>query len=499
MDLISKTRYLEYLTCPKDAWFRLHMPELPELELDFMGKMNVEEGNKVELVAQQLKIFSGFIEVEKGGTKQSGELVHLETHVIYQPTFIADGFIIRCDFLVYNNKSSKYDLYEVKATNSLKDNERPHDHISDITFQTIVLEKAGVEVGNKFIVHLNSEYIRGDELDIEQLFITEEVTEQVTEKKDVVAEKMEQAKQYLNQDTEPKAGCKCNFYGRSRHCATFHKSHPEVPDYSVHDLSRIGMTPKKIEQWVNNEIYNIHEVDNVEDLTPVQKNQIRVHKTGEEEINIEEIAKILNNYSYPLYFFDYETFAPAIPIYKGYKPYQRIPIQFSLHILSKKGGELTHLEYLQQENADPSPEVAKKLVEYIAPQGTVLAWNDKFENAVTREIGERLPEYAPAMNRICAQMQDLMDIFSKQHYVHKDFKGKSAIEKIMNVLLPEMTYDNLLYTGAEVGYAWWEHIVNEGPEPTDRARKLKHLFDYCEQDTFVMVEIYRILEKIVSK
>jgi hypothetical protein len=475
------------------------MPELPELVPSDMEKTTMKEGYKVEEYAKQLKIFSGFVEVKKGDEPSRGmDLVREETPVIYQPTFIANGFIIRCDFLVFNKASKKYDLYEVKATNSLKDKERPHDHISDATFQSIVLERSGVKIGKKFIVHLNNEYIRGDELNIEELFVIEDVTDQVEEKKAITEERISQTKKYLNQETEPEDGCNCNFYGRSRHCATFHRSHPEVPDYGVHDLSRIGMTPRKIEQWVKDEIFHIQEIEDVSDLTLAQQNQIHVHKTGEEIINVEEIAKILNNYNYPLYFFDYETFAPAIPIFKGFKPYQRIPIQFSLHIIKEKGGELSHLEFLQQENADPSEAVAKRLIEYIRPEGTVLAWNDKFEKGVTTEIGERLPQYALDMKRICNQMQDLMDIFSQQHYVHKDFKGRAAIEKVMNVLLPKMTYDNLLYTGAEVGYAWWEHIVNEGPEPEDRARKLKHLLDYCEQDTFVMVEIFRILENVIK-
>jgi CRISPR/Cas system-associated exonuclease Cas4 (RecB family) len=502
MKPISKSRFLEYLGCPKDAWFRLHRAESEEFVLEETEKKIMEQGNEVERVACGLKIFSGFVEVKTRGEEAGAEVDRLmaeKTAVIYQPTFVVDGFIIRCDFLVYNVETEKYDLYEVKATNSLKDGEKPHDHISDVAFQTIVLEKYGLEIGKKFIVHLNGEYVRGDELDIEKLFVAEEVTDQVADKKAVVEDKMQKAKEYLNQEAEPIDGCNCHLYGRSRHCATFKLSHPEVPEYGVHDLSRIGLSPAKLAELVQKKIYLLHEIEDVADLTPTQQNQIHTHKTDEVIINVKEIANILDNYTYPLYFFDYETFAPAIPIYKGYKPYQRIPIQFSLHVIDEKGGALRHLEFLQQENADPSETVAKKLEEYIDPAGTVIAWNDKFEKGVTTEIGERLPQYEAVLTRICNQMQDLMDIFSQQHYVHKDFKGKASIEKVMNVLLPEMSYDDMPYTGNAVGYAWWEHIVNEGAEPNDRERKLKLLLDYCKQDTFVMVEIFRILNETVNK
>lgn len=503
MKLISKSRFLEYLVCPKDAWFRLHMPELEEFKLSETDINVMNQGNIAEGYAAKLKIFSGFIEVKNFGVEAKEEvdsLITKKTPVIYQPTFVADGFIIRCDFLVLNKKTDKYDLYEVKGVNSLKENDKqPRDHISDLSFQTIILEKYGINIGDIYIVHLSDEYIRGEELDIEKLFVAEDCTEKVSEKKEVTAERMEQAKTYLNQKKEPVDGCKCHLYGRSRHCATFKRSHPEIPEYSVHDLSRIGLSPNKLVELVKKKTYLLHEIENTADLSIPQQNQIHTHKTDEEIINVEEIAKILDSYTYPLYFFDYETFAPAIPAYKGYKPYQRIPIQFSLHIIDKKDGELRHVEYLQQENSDPSETVAKKLEEYIDPAGTVIAWNDKFEKGVTKEIGERLPQCAPIMNRICDQIKDLMDIFSKQHYVHKDFRGRTSVEKVMNVLLPEMTYDDLPYTGNAVGFVWWQDVVNKGKKPTERAKKLQLLKDYCKQDTFVMVEIFRILNKVVAK
>ncbi|MCX6720332.1 MAG: DUF2779 domain-containing protein [Candidatus Staskawiczbacteria bacterium] len=480
MALISKSRFLEYLVCPKDGWFRLHRPGMEEFKVDFATGEMMEQGNIVEGYATKLKIFSG-------------------PNVKYQETFTADGFIIRCDFLVFNTENDKYDLYEVKATNSLKDKDRPHDHISDLAFQTIVLEKSGVEVGNKYVVHLNSEYVRGEELDIEKLFVVEDVTDQVAAKKEITADKMEKAKEYLNQEEEPEDGCRCHFFGRSRHCKTFRHSHPEIPEYSVHDLSRIGLSPNILTALVKKKTYLLHEIDDTSDLTPTQQNQIHTHKTNETIIDVKEIAKILDGYTYPLYFFDYETFAPAVPIYKGYKPYEKIPIQFSLHVIDKKGGELRHLEYLHQENSDPSETVAKKLEEYIDPAGTVIAWNDKFEKGVTKEIGDRLPQYASVLTRICGQMQDLMDIFSKQHYVHKDFRGKASIEKVMNVLLPEMSYDDMPYTGNAVGYVWWQDIVNQGKDPAERAKKLQLLLAYCKQDTFVMVEIFRILNETINK
>jgi len=230
-----------------------------------------------------------------------------------------------------------------------------------------------------------------------------------------------------------------------------------------------------LRRLIEQNIYQLHDIEDTSDLTDRQQNQIETHKTKEEIIVKAEIENVLRGYAYPLYFFDYETFAPAVPVYDGYSPYQRMPIQFSLHYIEKEGGPLLHTDYVHLENSDPSDTVATKLVADIDPKGTVLAWNMGFERSVTNELAERIPAHAIALRRICGQMQDLMDIFTKQHYVHRDFRGSAAIESVMNVLLPDMSYAHLPYTGQDVGFVWWKDIVSN--HSADRAEKIRLITD----------------------
>jgi len=499
--LISKSTFLNYLTCPKDAWFRMHKPELDEFKVSETQQNIFDLGYEVEEYAKQLNIFSGMIEVVARGAelkKEVDNLISKKTPAIYQATFIAEDYLIRCDMLVWNKLTSKWDLYEIKASSSRKDTGE-RDHISDVSFQTIVLEKYGVPIDKKYVVHLNSEYVRKGKINVEELFVMSDCTQKVEERKLTIVGEMEQAKEYLNQEKEPKNGCDCLYYGRSSHCATFYISHPDIPKYSVHDLVYIGKSRNKLKQLVEQGIYNLQDINDVSEFTNVQQNQIQTYKSNSEIIVLDKIANIINGYNYPLCFLDYETFAPSIPIYDGFSPYKRIPIQFSLHIIDKKGGPLRHLEYLHQENSDPSEIIAKYLIENIEPEGTVLAWNVGFEKSVTIEIASRLPEYKITLQRICGQMQDLMDIFSKQYYIHKDFKGRANIEVVMNVLLPEMTYDNLPYTGQDVGFVWWKDIANKGLNIKERDKKIHLIKEYCKQDTFVMVDIFRILNGMINK
>ena len=501
MKLISKSQFLDYLTCPKDAWFRIHKPELKEFEVSDTQQKIFDQGYEAEDYAKQLKIFDGMKEVTARNNdtalKEVDVLMAKKTPSIYQATFIADGYIIRCDVIKWDEETDKWDPYEIKSSTKRHDT-GARDHISDAAFQAIVMERYGVLVGKTFIVHLNGEYVRNGDLDIESLFTISDCTAKVVARRVTVAPEMEEAKKYLNQEGEPKGGCDCIYSGRSSHCATASVSH-EIPEYSVHDLAYIGHSPNKLRKLVEQGIYHMHDIEDTSELTDKQQNQIAVHKSGKEIIDKKEIENVLNGYAFPLYFLDYETFAPAIPLYDGFSPYKRMPIQFSLHYIKEKGGSLEHNEYLHEENSDPSETVAKLLCDYIDPSGTVLAWNVGFERSVTNELALRVPEYAKTLQRICGQMQDLMDIFSNQHYVHQGFRGRVAIESVMNALLPEMSYDHLPYTGQDVGFVWWNDIVNAGPTTNGREKKIHLIKEYCKQDTRVMVEIWRILNDIINK
>lgn len=499
MKLISKSQFLDYLTCPKDAWFRIHKPELKEFVVSTTTQNTYDLGYVAEEYAKLLTIFDGMVEATARGAEAKNEvdaLMAKKVPAIYQPTFIADGYIIRCDVIKWDAETGRWDLYEIKSSTKRKDT-GARDHLSDAAFQAIVMERYGVPVGKIFIVHLNGDYVRKGEIDAESLFIVNDSTAKIAARRVTVAPEMEEAKQYLNQEEEPKNGCDCIYYGRSSHCTTASISHPEIPEYSVHDLAYIGKSPNKLRALIEQGIYHLHDIQDASDLTDKQQNQIEAHKTGTETIHKEEIKNVLDGYAYPLYFLDYETYAPAIPAYDGFTPYQRIPIQFSLHYISTKGGELQHVEYLHEENSDPSATVAKILCDNIDPSGTVLAWNVGFERSVTNELALRAPGHAIALQRICGQMQDLMDIFSNQHYVHKGFRGRVAIESVMNTLIPEMTYEHLPYTGQDVGFVWWKDIVSS--HPADRAEKIRLVKEYCKQDTFVMVEIWRILKSIAGE
>lgn len=494
--LISKTIFQEFLFCPKNTWLKLHKPELLEKFVlsDFEQNL-IEQGNEVETVARNL--FPGGIEVKATGEHAQHETVRLmaaKVPAIFQATYIADGFIARNDILKYDAETGLWDLYEVKATNSLKEGDG-RDHITDVAFQVSLLRRAHIPLGCCFLVHLNKEYRRAGALDLKQLFVFEDVTEAARARMSDIESKMSAAREYLLQEEEPTGGCECLYKTRRSHCTTFKHSHSHIPDYSVHDISRIHKT--KLQALVEKSIFGLDDIDDPEahGLTEKQSNQVWAHKRQESVVEHEKIAEELSALAFPLYFFDYEAYAPAIPVFDGYSPYKHIPFQFSLHILREPDGELEPVGYLHKTLSDPAEAVAALLQKHIIG-GTVIVWHKTFEMGVNKDLGYRLPQYAAFLERLNGSIYDLESIFTQQLYVHHGFKGRSSIKKILPVIAPELSYDELgIKEGGQASNAWWQ-MVSPGVPPEERAAIAKGLEIYCERDTYAMYAIWKHLQEV---
>ena len=392
---ISKTTFLSFLECPRDVWLRIHRPEeAGKCELSDFELHLLEQGNEVE--AEARKLFPHAIQItstEDSAVEDTKKLMTTKTPTIFQATFFVDGFIAKNDMLSYDSTNGKWDLCEVKGTNAIKeDSAGNRDHIDDLAFQLSVLKRAGVSVGKCSIIHLNKEYIRVGDIDLKTLFEIEDVTEKIEARLPEIEEKMKVAKEYLNSEKEPSVGCECVYKARKKHCTSFQISNPHIPEYSVHDLSRVSK--KKLDLLIERGIFDLNDIPDDFELTDNQKNQVLAHQRQKPTIDTEKIKEELDTLSFPLYFFDYEAFGPAIPAFNGYGPYKHIPFQFSLHILKTPDSALEHVEFLHDTLSDPSEKVVELLKEHVPPGGTVIAWYKHFEKMVCKEIGVRLPQHA---------------------------------------------------------------------------------------------------------
>jgi hypothetical protein len=488
---LSKTDYLLYRECPKNVWYKINKPKLfYSGELSAFEEAIIETGNEVELIARQL--FPTGILIE--GRDEQAEMV-TQGHIankeatLFQPVFVKDGFFAALDILKYHPEKNSYSIYEIKATNDIDDK----SHYHDLAFQVNLLMKFGYKIESIFLLHLNSEYVRSEDVDIIKLFTIDNVTTEVVTILDSVAEEMHAALDYISVPSEPNGYCSCIYKGRSKHCSTFRHSNKEVPEYSVHDLARIGNSKNKLMEMIDGNIFNLHDIPESIELSDIQRNQIDAHVLDRVLMHKDKIDEELDELVFPLYFVDYETFPCAIPRFDGFSPYQQIPFQYSLFILESEGIEPRHVEFLHEGKDDPSPHFARHLVDNIGEKGSIIVWNKKFECKINEELGQRIPAFKSAMEMINSRVYDLMDIFNKQYFVHKGFRGKTSIKSVLPVLVPELSYKKLgIQEGGTASQSWNKlTTVDITEEESDRiSRDLK---EYCKLDTYAMYKIWRKL------
>ena len=58
-------------------------------------------------------------------------------------------------------------------------------------------------------------------------------------------------------------------------------------------------------------------------------------------------------------------------------------------------------------------------------------------------------------------MYDLMTIFSKNYYVDPAFKGSASIKKVLPVLVPELSYEDMNISKGDQASERWERLVSK--------------------------------------
>jgi hypothetical protein len=495
---LSKTNFLICLDCVKNAWLKIHKPEVYKKKALSSFESNIiDTGNQIDELARGL--FPGGILVKsRDDAEYTKNLMEEKIPVIYQPVFATEKYLAVADIFVFNSDTNVYDLYEVKSSTTSEENggRKTEDYLIDMAFQKNVLNDLGIEVGALNLIRLNKKYIRFGNINLKELFFIENLTNQVNEKLDDVRKNMEGVYELLSSDVEPVGHCDCVLKGKNSHCTTSWYSNSDLPEYSVHSIARIHKT--KLTELVDNNIFSIHDVPDDFPLSDNQKRQVETAKSGKEYIDKDGIRKFLSEMKYPLAFLDYETYPSAIPRYDKYSPYQQIPFQFSLHVIDSHESELEHYDFIYTGGDCPDEYFAKALEKHLPKNGSIIVWNQKFEQGINKQLGERVSEYEDFMKGVNNRVIDLMIPFSGNTtiYDHPEFKGSASIKYVLPALVPHLSYKNMHIQEGGAASDTWNRIVSGEYSEDEKNMKVQALKDYCHLDTLAMVEIWRVLKSI---
>ena len=507
MKNLSKSKYTTFRQCPKALWLNAYKPE--EAVIDDSLKARSEAGNEIGDIAMgYLGPYEEMTAHTPDGKLDLTEMIRrtqdaIERGVenITEASFSWDGNYCAVDIL--HKTPGGWAIYEVKSSSgSTAMSETDPDYVKyarDIAYQKYVLEQCGINVTDTYLVRIDKEYVRGDELDIQGLFYTANLKELVEQEYQVVPQMIAAAKGVLageepNLDIDMRCHdpYNCVFWN---YC-TRHLPVPSV--FSVYGgQGRGGFTfSKKLEYYKKGMVS--FETLRKEKLGAKQNMQIECTLEHREQINPAGIRSFLEQLEYPLYFLDFETQQDAVPQYKGTKPYQQIPFQYSLHIIEREGGPLIHKEFLGISGKDPRRDIAEALCHDIPRNVCVLAYNKSFECTRLKELADSFPDLAGHLRDIADNIRDLIVPFRAGDCYVPAMGGSFSIKSVLPALFPDdpdLNYHNLSDLCQNGGDAMNLFPAIAKMAPAEAAVAREALLRYCELDTLAMVKVWEKLSE----
>ncbi len=224
----------------------------------------------------------------------------------------------------------------------------------------------------------------------------------------------------------------------------------------IFDLYQMGRLTSRGEPLVNQLIHqgkvSLYDVP-LEELTDSNYSDRQLVQIAYTKKNLEwhspQLAQVLEKFSYPLHFIDFETARLLIPPTAPLRPNEQIAFQWSCHTLYAPNTPPIHSDWLDTSNPFPNVDFAQSLMHHLtAPQhrgGTIFTWGTH-EASVLRDIQRQMSLYGyhqPALKHwlehTSRNLVD-MDALTRQHYFHPLMKHRTSLKWVVSAIWSTNSY-----------------------------------------------------------
>ena len=486
---LSKSKLLAFLQCPRRLY--LDVKKLAPVTFSAGAQATMAAGTAIGELAQTFHAEGILIESQGNlseAIRQTAQhLTKKPRKPLFEATFQHNGALVRADLLLPAKKA--WQLVEVKSSTEVKDH-----YLSDAAIQRYVLEKAGVPIDRVAIQFIDKTFVYPGKGcyhqvkrngDINSLFVQEDVSAEIAPlvKKDVPGW-IKAARKTLEGKLPPMTD-NCN---TPNPCPFIAHCHADGPEYPVDCLPRIGILAASLR---DNGYEDIRDIPAGVLSNPVQERIRQLTISGKAELRPEAATK-LSGLGWPRYYLDFETMNFAVPIWKGTRPYQHVPFQWSCHV-TRKDGSIVHREFLDISGNDPSRAFAEKLLAAVGKRGPILVYNKGFEGKIVKQLAGSFKDLAEPLNAVAERFVDLLPI-TRENYYHPAMKGSWSIKAVLPTIAAELDYAGLGEVqdggGAQLAFA---EAISPGTTNSRRKELQRDLLAYCKRDTEAMVRLTQFL------
>ena len=482
---LSKSRFVAGVQCHKLLWWKVHEPKAEELQPDVVLQDRFNQGRQVGELAQAR--FPGGVLINFPYHEVDAKIAATKAALddgasaIFEASFLADDVFVAVDVLERNGDG--FTLIEVKSSSSQKD-----EHITDAAIQTHVLRRCGITVQYAEIMHLNREFRFPDEGDLfQRTDVTTPVEQMLGEVSDEIARQLDAVGGPL---PEVAIGAHCF---EPRACPFMKRCWPDSPRH-IGKLYDVGA--KKTVQYMADGVHTMDDIPPEKKLPAAARRQLRAME--EDRLIVEPgLAEALEPFNVRLGYLDFETIARAVPVWPGMGPWHQAATQYSYHE-AVGDGTYSHSEFLAEGPEDARPILAEAMIEATANAERVLMYSS-FERTQIRALKQAVPHLEQELAALDEKLIDLLPVVRNYVY-HPGFQGSFSLKYILNPLVPELTYNDLVIVDglvASVKIARLLFVAGKiQPDQIEQTRQ--DLLEYCKRDTWGTVKLLERLRELAG-
>lgn len=487
---LSKSKLLAFRQCHRRLWLEIHRPEL--VENSAATQAAFKTGHEVGDIARKLYDPGDegvLIDLKADGVEaacaRTTEALK-RPKPIFEAGFVAEGGLAFADVMlpIVRGDALSWRMVEVKASTSVKDYYR-----DDVAVQAYVASATGIKLESIAVAHIDRSFVYAGDQKYAGLLVENDLTKEAFSRGDEVKNWIAEAADVVKGVEPPiQTGNHCSDPYECGFLIYCKGGEPQAT-YPASLLPRVQT--KALKAFINNNrAIELNDIPN--DLLNERQIRVKSHTLdGTVFFDAVGAAQDLAAHKLPAYFLDFETIQFAVPIWKGTRPYDQIPFQFSLHLLSDDM-PIEHRSFLDISESDPSEAFAAALVKECGSRGPVFVYNAAFETTRIRELAQRFPELSEKLLAINARIVDLLPIAQNRYY-HPSQQGSWSIKNVLPAIAPDLLYDNL--NGVQDGGGAMDAFLEalDASTTDERNQELrKQLLAYCELDTFAMVRIWEV-------
>lgn len=506
---LTKSKFVPAAKCTRWLWNDFY--NRPQYQPSAIGS-SADVGDRIGMLAHQL--FPDGVAVTAApwahdqAVQQTQDLMNDATvPAIFEAAFEYENTRVRVDILE-RMPDNTWAIREVKSAGSIRTKKLKDHYARDAAVQQYVVAGSDINISSVEFVYINKAYAGPvPDINVSDFFIREDVMHEIAEMLPDMSREIAGFMDILNGGGEPESEpskSKCSKIA-SGLCPFWAQCTADKPDDWVDILYRPGRSQLTTQKEAGK--HSLSDLTPEDGTTEIQKRMIKSVQDNEDIIG-PDFSRAVSQISLPAIHLDFEYLAGvALPLFKGMKPFDKVPFQFSAHRI-QEDGTFEHIDaYLAQGDVSPQREFAEKLINLLdGGSEPIIVWNAAgAEVPVIKGLIKDFPDLEQQLQGIIDRIHDLMLTVRENMVMRKMISKESlagggffSLKNVAPACSENFSYGDLngVANGGQAVEAFFQLVTGELPEGVSDKTLRTNMLAYCEKDTEATALVHQKLTKI---